>query len=330
MKEKTVTTISLNPAIDETVIINNFSIGKVNRANTGERHAGGKGVNVATFLSDYGIDVIACGFLGKQNDAIFHTHFKNKNISDAFIRIEGHTRSDLKIVDPLSNTTTDINYPGAIPNNENLQNLFNSLELLCQKSTAVVLSGSLPPNTSTKIYNKLIQICKLHNAITLLDTTGEALFNAIEAAPTIIKPNIYEFEELFSTKFETYKEIIQKSLWLLSKGILQVVVSLGRQGALFINSQNCTLAIPPKVKVRSTVGAGDAMVAGIICAQMQKLSQEETARLSTVFSVKAISSIELGFLKKNELAGMDKQVQVHSYSVEDSMWEKSINSSFLD
>lgn len=282
-----VVTVTLNPAIDRTVKIPNFTTGVVNRVAEDSTRPGGKGVNVASSLADAGHNVCVTGFLGDQNASAFEALFAGKKIADRFIRIPGETRVGIKIADPSRRQTTDINFPGIRPAEDHLRDLEEQLEAL--HAQVFVLAGSLPPGVPSDSYRKLVAKLRERGSRVVLDTSGEPLKLALEAHPTVFKPNIHELGELLRTEPSTPSGIVNAARQLIARGIEQVIVSRGRDGACFVTAQEAILAVPPDVEVGSTVGAGDAMVAGIVSAHLRKLSLTECARLATAFSVHALS-----------------------------------------
>ena len=123
-----IATITINPAIDQTVAIADFSAGRVNRVQDFRSDAGGKGVNVAAFLADYGLPVTATGFLGRENSRLFERFFRQKKITDRFVRIAGSTRTGIKIIDEVKQQTTDINFPGQPPTPADIQSLLKIID----------------------------------------------------------------------------------------------------------------------------------------------------------------------------------------------------------
>src|SRR5687767_1971007 len=125
-----IATVTLNPAIDQTVMVDNFTPNAVNRAQSLQLDAGGKGVNVASFLADYGLSVAVTGFLGQENPQVFEQHFARKRIDDRFVRIPGLTRTGIKVVDQARRQTTDINLPGLTPSATELDRLHETINEL--------------------------------------------------------------------------------------------------------------------------------------------------------------------------------------------------------
>lgn len=318
-------TVTFNPAIDETLRIEGFESGKVNRVQSFERHAGGKGVNVATFLADYGIGTSATGFLGERNDAVFTDHFARKGIGDRFVRIKGETRTGIKIIDTHSGETTDINYPGIVPGPAEIMRLGATVAELAEDHDLFVISGSVPAGCDPSIYREIVNLAKSRGRMTAVDTSGAALRHALEAKPDIVKPNIHELEEYTGSTFATMGELVACCRDFLAHGISLAVVSMGADGALFVNDTEALIAVAPVSRVASTVGAGDAMVAGIAAGTMAKLSLEKTAALATAFSLIAISNIELGIREPRDVETLAGTVSIYMLSEQqEELWQKSL------
>lgn len=286
-----IVTITLNPAIDQTVSIPNFRAGSVNRVAWEQSDPGGKGVNVASFLADFGHTVTVTGFLGKDNTELFQTCFARKGMSDRFIYIPGRTRVNIKIIDDVQNQVTDVNFPGQSPTSNEITLLHHTVEELAANHDWFVISGSLPGNVPANIYAALTQRLKALGKTVILDASGESFRQAISTAPDAIKPNIDELQELLGRSLSNEAEIVQAARDLIAGGIRSVVVSMGAKGAIFVEADTAILALPPAVEVISTVGAGDAMVAGLITGKLRGLNLADCARLATAFSIGALSQL---------------------------------------
>lgn len=276
-----ITTITLNPAIDQTVAIPNFQANAVNRVSWKQDDAGGKGVNVASFLADIGHTVSVSGFLGQDNLALFHQLFEQKGIADHFVRIPGETRINIKIVDDVQGQVTDINYPGQEPRDEDVQLLQDVISALAQQCDWFVFSGSIPGGLSNDIYDLLIGSVKALDKRVVLDTSGDALRCGVPAKPNLIKPNQLELEELLGLSLSSRSDIVAAARELIQSGIPYVVVSMGAKGALFVDRNQAVHAQPPAIDVKSTVGAGDAMVAGIVSGLVNDKSLADCAAFAS-------------------------------------------------
>ena len=292
MTAPAVLTVTLNPAIDQTVHLTELVPGTVHRARHAEQRAGGKGVNVAGCLSDWRYNneppIIATGFLGQINAPTFQSLFESKDIIDRFVRLPGQTRRNIKLLDETTGDTTDINLPGLTPQPAHLDELRAILEAKTQPGTIVVLSGSLPPGVAETIYRDMVGQLNGRGARVLLDTSGlpfrEALAAPAAALPWAIKPNQNELEEWIGRPFADLGEMVQAALALCRRGIGLVIISRGAEGALFVSEQHVLLGQPPLLKVTSTVGAGDALVAGVVAAVREKSDPERLIRLSLAFA----------------------------------------------
>lgn len=283
-----VLTVTVNPAIDQTVIIPNFTVGSVNRVEGVQYAPGGKGVNAASHLADYGEKVTATGFLGRENSAIFELLFSAKEIEDEFVRIAGQTRTGVKISDPVKRETTDINFSGAPPHPADVATLLRRIDRT--QAEWVVMAGSLPPGIAPDFYRDAIRRLKAKGRKVALDTSGEALRLGIEAGPDIIKPNVHELEEIAGETLGSPEAIVAAARKIVEGGVPLVIVSAGEAGAYFVTAREVVVAKPPAIEVKSTVGAGDAMVAGVIAGELRGLTLPTIARLATAFSITAISA----------------------------------------
>jgi 1-phosphofructokinase len=309
-----IATVTLNPAIDQTVSVPDFKAGAVNRVQQTQSDPGGKGVNVAWFLSDYGFPVTVTGFLGEENTIIFERLFARKKIEDRFVRIAGSTRTGIKIIDAVNQETTDLNFPGQAPTPENVQTLFQVVSELTESCDWFVLAGSIPTDVSAEIYGELVQLIRRKGRNVALDTSGSSLDQALSAAPTLVKPNIHELEELEGRSLNTQARVIQAARNWLEKGLQTVIVSMGAEGAIFVEVDEVVLAQPPRVTVKSTVGAGDAMVSGTVAGKTQGYSLAECARLATAFSTSAISQVGAGLPAMEAIEHLKGQVKIKQLS----------------
>lgn len=303
-----ITTLTLNPALDRTVTIPGFTAGAVNRVESTSDRPGGKGINVAAALAEQGNAVAALGFLGRNNEAAFTAFFAARGIEDHCLRLPGSTRVGIKITDPLRHETTDINFPGLSPTCADMTSLRAQISEI--SSGWCVLAGSLPPGVPTSIYREFIITLKARGVRTVLDSSGEALREALKAGPDFIKPNVHELEAHVGRALPTEAAVIAAARELVAAGVALVVVSRGADGACFVTANEVVTAKPPTVTVRSTVGAGDAMVAGVVAAQLRGLSLADTARQATAFSLSALTRSGTSLNLQAEIEAFASRVQI--------------------
>lgn len=297
-----VVTVTLNPAIDQTLSIPGFAVGQVNRVVESRSDAGGKGVNVASFLADLGVEVTATGFLGADNAAPFENLFRRKRIEDRFVRIAGSTRVGIKIVD--GQRTTDINFPGLSPSADDLAELKSRIAGLAAPGRWFVLSGSVPPGVPSGIYAGMIDSIHERGGCVALDTSGPALREALASRPDVAKPNLDELSEVIGHRPLDWPAAAR------ALGVPRVVISMGGDGAVFVDGDQSLLARPPRVPVRSTVGAGDAMVAGLVYGMIHELPLEEAARFATASGAYAVTRVGSGIENPDEHRELMNQVEI--------------------
>ncbi|WP_157218208.1 1-phosphofructokinase [Flavisphingomonas formosensis] len=280
-----IVTVTLNPAIDQTIMIDRLVPGEVHRARQVQQHPGGKGVNVASCLADWGCPVAAAGLLGADNAVPFETLFRDKAIADRFVRFPGATRVNLKIVD--DRRTTDINFDGPAVPADRIELAMADIVTQASEGDMMILSGSLPAGCGIDQYRSLLERLAPSGARILLDTSGEPLAAALAggAMPWCIKPNRRELADWAGQPLPRLADVVDVAAALNRRGIALVVVSMGAEGALFLSAEGALLARLPVDALASTVGAGDAMVAGIAAAAREGAGLERIARLATAFAV---------------------------------------------
>lgn len=284
-----IVTITLNPAVDQTLYFSQFLVGQVNRVGKVRLDPAGKGINVAKVIKSLGKDVAVSGFLGQDNANIFEQYFSAEEISDYFIKVHGATRVNTKIVDETSGEVSEINFQGIHYSDSDLQELKNVIKQLAKASKLFVLSGSLPGKAPLDIYQEFTEILQSYDCKVFLDTSGGALAEGIKAKPYAIKPNLEELKQLLGHPLEQERDVLKAAEQLISEGIGKVVVSLGEKGALVADKTQRLIVRPPEVKVSSTVGAGDAFVAGLVYGEAQGMTLVEQARWATAVAAASVA-----------------------------------------
>jgi 1-phosphofructokinase len=309
-----VVTVTLNPAIDETVTLDHLRPGEVHRATSVHFNAGGKGVNAASCLADWSPapKVFATGLLGAANASTFETLFAAKNIADQFIRIPGETRTNIKL--SHDGETTDINLPGPMVDAASAGKIRQTIIDLAAADTLVLLGGSLPAGMGDGFYAELTEALNARGALVLVDTSGGPFAQVLNARtlPYCIKPNRSELEHFAQSRLETDDDIISTARQLigLGLGLGLVIVSLGAEGSLYISRDQTLRARLPPVRPTSTVGAGDAMVAGIIAAVCEEAPLEGIARLATAFAAAKLGEAGPNLPARKIVEELRAQVQI--------------------
>lgn len=312
----TVLCVALNPAIDLTIEVSDLRIGEVNRAQRAQQDAGGKGINVASCLADYAVPVAVTGQLGQENPALFEALFEAKGIDNRCLYIDGYTRVNTKVVDPDKGETTDINLPGPSQTDAEIAAQIAALKDVMTALAAslrwVVLSGSLPPGWPADTYATLIRYARSLGCKALLDTSGAAMSEALKAGPEIVKPNRDELAEHLGRRFGSLAEVVEAARALIAAhpGMQTVAVSMGSEGAVFVSLAQVIVAEPLPVEPISSVGAGDAMVAGVVAAQVDGLPLDGCARLATAFAAGKLTRLGPHLPVQAEVRALSEQVKL--------------------
>lgn len=258
-------TVTINPSIDKTYILDKFEPNKVNRALRVMHNAGSKGINVSRVSRILGNDTCALGFVGNNTGELLLRKLNEEGISSDLVHAENFsTRLNVKIMDLSAGCVTEINETGDPVSENDFSVFIDKYRAKLPESKIVVLSGSLLPEMSVRTYFDLITIAKEYNKPVFLDCGGEVLRESLKAMPFLIKPNIKEFEDMLGKSGLTDREVLLESRKLAEKyGIGCVIVTLGAKGAIGITHKEAYKIIPPSVVAASTVGAGDAFLAGM-------------------------------------------------------------------
>lgn len=284
-------TVTMNPAIDKTVEIERLQAGGLNRIKRVEYDAGGKGINVSKTIQELGGESIATGFLGGNAGKTIEAVLDKKGIAHDFVWVEGETRTNTKVFEK-SGAVTELNEPGPLITQQQINQLIEKLEGYAKEGTLVILAGSVPNGVDKQIYADIIRLVHKNGAKVLLDADGELFRNALPAGPDMIKPNRVELEEYAGYDYRASKEeLFSLAKELMEQGIETVAVSMGKGGALFVRSGYAVTCPALTVKTHSTVGAGDAMVAALAYAWDKKLANDDMVRLCIATSAGAVTTI---------------------------------------
>lgn len=253
-------TVTLNPSVDYLVSVQDFQLGKTNRADAQQIVAGGKGINVSKVLSTFGVPTKLFGFTAGFTGEFIKKDLQEQDLDADFISVKGTTRINVKL---KTETETEVNGQSPDITDNDVQQLLSQIEQLASGDT-LVISGSLPASLPKNFYETMLQTANGKNVRTILDTSGDPLKHGLKAEPYLIKPNIAELEQLYGTKASTQEEVIALAERAVSDGAQNVLVSSGGKPALLVNKDTVWEASIPSGTVVNSVGAGDSMVAGFI------------------------------------------------------------------
>ncbi|MBR5961283.1 MAG: 1-phosphofructokinase family hexose kinase [Clostridia bacterium] len=258
-----ITSICLNPCFDKTVNVESLQTGQVNRIRDARVDLGGKGINVAVVASRLGLDVQCIGIMGENGASDLTAMMDREGLRHHFMTVPGHVRTNMKVYSLDGQGVTELNEPGT-PLTDAMIGQFTEL---AEKETAdsdmIVLTGSLPPGCPEGTYRDLMTALKGKKCI--LDTEGKELELAAKGAhPFLIKPNLREMEATLGIELRTMRAIRDAALLFIRLGVQHSVVSMGAIGAMYISADKTLFSPALRVETKSTVGAGDAMIGGML------------------------------------------------------------------
>ncbi|WFC27773.1 1-phosphofructokinase [Proteus mirabilis] len=304
-----VATITLNPAYDLVGLSTPIELGEVNRVTTAGFHAAGKGINVAKVLKSLSIDVTVGGFLGKENQDGFQKEFSEAGIANRFQMVEGRTRINVKLTEP-NGKVTDFNFSGFEITKQDWTRFVNDTLSWAGQFDMICVSGSVPPSIDLNDFTAWMKRLRSECMCLIFDSSREAFVAGLKALPWLVKPNHHELEIWAGRPLPELSDVVQAAHELRQQGIAHVVISLGEQGAMWVNASGAWMAKPPKCDVVSTVGAGDSMVGGLIYGLMMRQTSEHTLRLATAISALAVSQTNVGITDREQLARMMTEVEL--------------------
>ncbi len=274
-----ITAVSLNPSIDRTLTVERFIPGGLNRVVSKSDIAAGKGINVALTVSGLGLNAECVGFMYRDSAPLFEKRLMMNSAAYDFIWCEGCARTNIKVFDRAAGVITELNENGQPVDEEKLKDMVDLVARHADASDYLVLSGSMPPGCPQDFYRTLIGAVEGLGCRCVLDADGERLKYGLEAKPFMIKPNRFELESMTGSRLATTEEIKRAALKYIDMGVEVVAVSLGADGALITDGHETLYAPRMNIEVKGTVGAGDAMVAGLVAGFMGDLDLHEAFRM---------------------------------------------------
>lgn len=298
-------TLTLNPSVDYIVQLEEFHPGELNRSSREDKFPGGKGINVSRVLNVMGVPSKSLGFIGGFTGKYIEDYLQNESIFTDFVQVKEDTRINIKV---RTEKETEINAKGPSIQQADFDALKEKIKKLTREDV-LVLAGSIPSTLPKTTYEELVKICAENGAGFVVDAEGELLMKVLPYSPFLIKPNHHELGEIFEAEITTCEEAIYYGKKLVEKGAQNVIVSLAGSGAVFINKETVLVANVPVGEVKSSVGAGDSMVAGFLAKYGESGDFDAAFQYSVASGSATAFSIGLCTLDKVEQLRHEVKIQ---------------------
>lgn len=302
-------TITLNPSVDRRYNLHELKKGSNIRTDNYQYTIGGKGINVSKVIDSLGIDVIATGFLGGYNGDFINEGLKKYNIVNKFIDIKEESRSCIAIITE-DGSQTEILECGPYILESDIKKFLLLYTNLLDKVDIIIASGSLPRGTDNSIYRELIKMAYNKGKKFILDTSKDALKLGIDGLPYLIKPNKRELEEITDKKLNTLDDIINAGDNIIKKGVRNIVISLGKDGAIIFKGSEVYKANALNEKILNPVGSGDAMVAGIATGIFKNMSFIDSIKLGLASGTSNAMNLETGKIDNKVVEKLIKRIDI--------------------
>ncbi len=310
-------TVTLNAAIDKSLSVPNFRLGRRHRTVEQRTMAGGKGVNIARALKTLGQPVIATGFAGGPTGTRIVDQLTAESILNDFVRIREESRTNTAVYDPTNGEQTEINERGPAISDSELELFYDKLLYLSRGADMVVIAGSLPRAVDVDVYATMVRELRKAGVLTIVDTDGEPLRQSVRAEPDVISPNMLEAEELVGHEFNDDEDRLIAVGEMIDHGAREAIMTLedGCLASVQVDGRPARLrvTIPPRDAVAG-VGAGDAFLAGYVAARYVGKRTEECLAYGVACGAESTQHLGAGLVDPREVERLLAEVEVHDAS----------------
>ena len=308
-------TLTLNPAIDRELTVEEIEYNKVLSAIEARVDFGGKGFNVSRMLMSLGTSSVAVGYVGGNTGRRLQDGLHALGVDSDFVWVESETRTNISIVTQVHDRYIKVNEKGPLVNETKQAELLDKIDSIARASDWWVLAGSLPPGVDEAFYARIIKVLADRQAIAILDTTGEALRLGCFEKPFLIKPNGEETQALTGLPVDTSEQVAIAATELRKMGAENVVISLGKSGALLQTAEATWMVYPPVIEEKNPIGAGDSMVGGLVWALAQGIPLHEALSWGVASGAAAasLSGTDVGSLAL--ITELRSQVQIEALEI---------------
>ena len=303
-------TVTLNASVDKRYVISGLKTGEVNRVENAVYSAGGKGLNVSRAAVLAGAQVTATGFAGGHAGAFIEEEAGKQGIIPSFVKVEGESRSCVNIYDTLGHVQTELLEPGFPVSQEDQQEFLGHYKALLPGCSVAVISGSAPKGTDEGIYAVMAAMAKDAGKKVIVDASGNLLANAVQAGPSLVKPNVDEIRWLTGRRLDNEAEIARAAMELKRSGVETAVISLGKKGSLMACEKGIYKALVPELDTVNSVGCGDSMIAGFAVGMERKMEIEDSLKLASAISAANALQEKTGWFDRQDVERLWGMIEV--------------------
>jgi 1-phosphofructokinase family hexose kinase len=303
-------TVTLNPAIDQTLVVPRFVAGDTIRVKSSRFDPGGKGINVSRVVQELGGQSVAMGFAPGGLGRYIEQTLEGQGIDTDFVHTRGETRTNITIVDETRHMHTILSDPGPTIDRDSVATLRRRLKRRLHAGDWLVLAGSIPPPLTGEIYAELIHQAAEMGVHTVLDADGVALQAGAGALPDMVKGNRRELERLLGRHLDDETSTLAAAKDVRKTGVHTVVVTRGREGAVAMTQRECLRGVAPRVRAVSAVGSGDAFLAGVVLTLSRGESMEEAMRLGIAAGTATVLALGTELCHRREVDILLPRVKV--------------------
>jgi 1-phosphofructokinase family hexose kinase len=303
-------TLTLNPAIDQTLVVPKFVAGDTIRVKSSRFDPGGKGINVSRVIQELGGKSLAMGFAPGGLGRYIEQTLEARGIETDFVHTRGETRTNITILDESRHIHTILSDPGPNTEPKNAGELRSRLRKRLQPGDWLVVAGSIPPPLDVSIYTEIIREAVERGAHTVLDADGDALIAGAAAKPEMVKGNRRELERFLGKHLDDEATTLEAALEVHGKGIPIVAVTRGREGAIATIDDTCLRGIAPRVRAVSAVGSGDAFLAGVVLTLSRGGGMKDALQLGVAAGTAAVLTPGTELCRRREVDILYPRVKV--------------------
>lgn len=285
-----ITTITMNPAFDKTIKVPALNYGEVNRVGAFREDLGGKGINTGRIFTGFGMPTLNLAIIGEDNRHAFFDYCEKDGLDMVTQVVPGHTRTNMVLVEMAKDITTNINEEGVTIDEVGYRAFLEKLDAAADKSTYLIMGGSLAGGLPVGVYGEIAAKYK-DQCHVIIDADDEVLLEGLKGSPFLIKPNIHELEDALDRKLEDDAAVIEAGRHIIATyGVTYVLVSMGKEGSLLVTEKEAIRGGTVPTTIVSTVGAGDAMLAGFVYGLARNHELEDCLAIGTACSTITIST----------------------------------------